>query len=75
MIVRRGEIDVCLGDDVAQRHVGEAALGIEPLGGGEDGGPGLIARHGVRKPCAVAFQTFLRNYRFKAGMSIRVLRA
>ena len=61
MIVHRGEVDVRLGDDVAQRHVAEAAIGIEPLGGGEDGGSGLIARHGSCAPDAgrVAFQTFV----------------
>ena len=37
MIVHRGEIDVRFRDDVAQRHVAEAAIGVEPLGGGEDG--------------------------------------
>ncbi len=46
MIVHRGEVDVRLRDDVAQGDVAEAAVGIEPLGGGEDGGSGLIARHG-----------------------------
>ena len=45
MIVHRGEVDVGLGDDVAQRHVAEAAVGIQPFGGGENRGPGLIARH------------------------------
>ena len=58
MVVHRGEVDVRRCDDVAQRHVGEAALGVEPFGGGEDGGSGLIARH-RRPPCwrRVAFQT------------------
>ena len=45
MIVHRREIDVRFRDDVAQRHVAEAAIGVKPFGGGEDGGPGLIARH------------------------------
>ena len=45
MIVHRREVDVRLGDDVAQRHVAEAAIGVEPLGGGEDRSPGLIRRH------------------------------
>ena len=47
MIVHRGEVDVGFRHDVAQRDVAEAAIGIEPLGGGEDGGSGLIARHGT----------------------------
>ncbi|MGY4419685.1 hypothetical protein ACVWY2_002110 [Bradyrhizobium sp. JR6.1] len=46
MIVHRREVDVCLRDDVAQRDVAEAAVGIEPLGGGENGGSGLVAGHG-----------------------------
>ena len=45
MIIHRGEIDVRFRDDVAQRHVAEAAIGIKPFGGGKDGRPGLIARH------------------------------
>src|SRR5215470_1760933 len=45
MIVHRSEVDVRFRHDVAQRHVAEAAIGIEPLCGGEDGAPGLIARH------------------------------
>ncbi len=45
MIIHRREVDVRLGDDVAQRHVAEAAIGIKPFGGGEDGRPGPIARH------------------------------
>src|SRR6266849_9906696 len=45
MIVYRGEVDVGGGDDVAQRDVGEAAVGIKPLGGAEDRGPGVIRRH------------------------------
>src|SRR3979409_3646 len=45
MIVHRREIDVGCGDDVAQRHVGEAAVGIEPLGGAEDRGSCVIRRH------------------------------
>src|SRR5450755_222051 len=47
MIVHRGEVDVRRGHDVPQGDVAEAAIGIEPLGGGENGGPGLIARHGT----------------------------
>ena len=46
MVVHGGEVDIRFGHDVAQRHVAEAALGIEPFGGGENGGSGLIARHG-----------------------------
>ena len=57
MIIHRREIDVRLGDDVAQRHVAEAAIGIKPFGGGENGGPGLIARHGSTPVSGVAFQT------------------
>jgi hypothetical protein len=45
-IVHRREVDVRLRDDVAQRDVAEAAVGIEPLGGGENGGSGLVAGHG-----------------------------
>src|SRR5690349_14636488 len=48
MIVHRGEIDAGLRDDVAQRHVAEAAIGIEPLGGGENGRPRMIAGHGFK---------------------------
>ena len=46
MIIHRGEVDVRRRHDVAQRDVAEAAVGIKPLGGGEDGGTGLIGRHG-----------------------------
>jgi len=46
MIIHRGEVDVGLGNDVAQRDVAKTAIGIKPFGGGEDGGTGLIARHG-----------------------------
>ena len=42
MIVHRRKIDVGRGDDVAQRDVGEAAIGIEPLGGVQDRGAGLV---------------------------------
>ena len=45
MIVHGREIDVRRRDNVAQRHVAEAALGVKPLGGGENGGPGLVAGH------------------------------
>ena len=45
MIIHRREIDVGRGDDVAQRDVAEAAVGIEPLGGAEDRGSGLVRRH------------------------------
>ncbi|MGY4504102.1 hypothetical protein ACVWYH_008059 [Bradyrhizobium sp. GM24.11] len=46
MIVHRGQIDVGLRDDVAQRDVAETAIGIEPFGGGENGRPRMIAGHG-----------------------------
>ncbi len=45
MIIHRRKIDVGLRHDVAQGDVAEAAVGVEPLGGGENGGSGLIARH------------------------------
>ena len=45
MIVHRREIDVGGGDDVAQRDVGEAAIGIKPFGGAQDRGSGMIRRH------------------------------
>ena len=47
MIIHRGEVHVRFRDDVAQRHVAEAAIGVKPFGGGKDGGPGLIARHAL----------------------------
>ncbi|MHC2775392.1 hypothetical protein ACVIM7_004883 [Bradyrhizobium liaoningense] len=46
MIVHRRQVDIGLRDDVAQRHVAEAAIGIEPFGGGENGRPRMIAGHG-----------------------------
>ena len=46
MIIHRRQIDVRRRHDVAQGDVAEAAIGIEPFGGGEDGGAGLIGRHG-----------------------------
>ncbi len=45
MIVHRGEVDAGGCDDVAQRDVAEAAIGVQPLGGAEDRGPGVIRRH------------------------------
>ena len=62
MIIHRGEVDVGGGDDVAQRHVGKAAVGIEPLGRFEDRGSGPVRRHlmaPMQRPenPAVAFQT------------------
>ena len=45
MIIHRREIDVGGGDDVAQRHVGEPAIGVQPFGGGEDRGSRVIRRH------------------------------
>ena len=50
MIIHRGEIDAGSSDDVAQRHVGEAAIGIKPLGGGKDRRSCVIRRH-VMGPC------------------------
>ncbi len=50
MIVHRREIDVRCGHDVAQRDVGEAAIGIKPFGGAENRGSGVIRRH-VMGPC------------------------
>ena len=53
MIVHRREIDVGRRDDVAQRDVGEAAIGIEPFGGVQDRGSGVVRRHRhgpMRKP-------------------------
>ncbi|MGY4159686.1 hypothetical protein ACVINW_005528 [Bradyrhizobium sp. USDA 4461] len=46
MIIHRRKVDVRLRDDVAQRDIAEAAIGIEPFGGGENGGSGVIAGHG-----------------------------
>jgi len=48
VIVDRGEIDAGRGDDVAQRHVGEATFGIELFGGVEDRRSGSICRHQCR---------------------------
>ena len=45
MIIHRGEIDVRGSHDVAQRDVAKTAVGVEPFGGGEDRGPGVIRRH------------------------------
>ena len=45
MIVHRRKVDVRFGDDVAQRDVAKTAVGIEPFGGGKNGGAGLIAWH------------------------------
>ena len=45
MIVHRREIDVGRRDDVAQRDVGKAAVGVEPFGGAEDRGAGVVGRH------------------------------
>ena len=42
MIVHRREIDAGRSHDVAQRDVGEAALGVKPLGGVEDQGAGPV---------------------------------
>ena len=49
MIIHRRKIDVRLRDDVAQRHIAEPAIGVQPFGGGEDGGAGMIGRH-IRSP-------------------------
>ena len=45
MIIHRREIDVGGGDDVAQRDVGKAAIGVKPFGGAQDRGSGVIRRH------------------------------
>ena len=45
MIVHRREIDAGGGDDVAQRDIAEAAVGIKPLGSAEDRSSGLVRRH------------------------------
>ncbi len=45
MIVHRREIDVRGRDDVAQRDVAEAAIGVKPFGGTENRAPGVIRRH------------------------------
>jgi hypothetical protein len=42
MVIDRREIDACRGDDVAQRDVRKAPIGIEPLGGVEDRGAGQV---------------------------------
>ena len=46
MVVHGGKVDVGFGHDVAQRHIAKTAIGIKPLGGGNNGTSGLIARHG-----------------------------
>ena len=46
VVVHRGEVDVRLRHDVAQRHIAKAAIGIQPFGGGENCRSGLIAGHG-----------------------------
>ena len=58
MIIHRREIDAGGGDDVAQRDVGEAAVGIEPFGGVEDRGPGMVRWH-VMARSWVAIQTLV----------------
>jgi len=45
MIVHCRQIDVGGGDDVAQRDVGETAVGVKPFGGVNDRGSGVIRRH------------------------------
>src|SRR5579872_693882 len=45
MIIHRGKIDAGCRDDVAQRDVGKAAVGVKPLGGGKDRGSRVIRRH------------------------------
>ena len=59
MVIHRRKIDVGGGDNVAQRHVAEPAIGIKPFGGGEDGGPGPVARHGCPPRSGVAIQTLV----------------
>src|SRR6516165_5780723 len=46
MVVHGGKVDVGFSDDVAQRHIAKTAIGIKPLGGGNNGTSGLIAGHG-----------------------------
>ena len=46
MIVHRRQIDIRRGDDVAQRDIAKAAIGIKPFGGVKDRGSGLVCRHG-----------------------------
>ena len=42
MIVHRREVDTGGRHDIAQRDVGKTAVGVEPLGGVEDGTAGMI---------------------------------
>ena len=42
MIVHRRQVDAGRGDDVAQRDIAEAAIGVEPFGGVEDRQAGLV---------------------------------
>ena len=60
MIIHRGQVDVGRGDDVAQRHVAKTALGVKPLRGGKDRGPGVVGGHGIafmRRAQQLAIQT------------------
>src|SRR3954453_21722911 len=45
MIVHRGEIDFRSSNDVAQRDLAKAALGVQLFGGIDDRGPGVVRRH------------------------------
>ena len=45
MIIHRCKVDVRFRDDVAQRHIAETAVGVQPFGGGENGRAGLVAGH------------------------------
>ena len=74
MVVHRGEVDVRLRHDVAQGDVAEAAVGIEPFGGGEDGGSGLIARHGSANPGQLHFKHLYETIVLTAGKSMRISR-
>src|SRR5262249_48318265 len=67
MIVHRGEVDVRLRHDVAQGDVAKAAFGIEQLGGGEDGGSGLIARHRSAHPAQLHFKHLYETIVLTAG--------
>jgi hypothetical protein len=58
MVIHRRKVDVRLRDDVAQRYVAEAAIGVQPFGGGEDGGTGVIAWHGLRSFVISGWKSF-----------------
>jgi hypothetical protein len=54
VVIHRGEIDIRLSHDVAQRHVAKTAIGVKPFGGGENRGSGMIARHGLREGSCIS---------------------